>query len=215
MTDDTILAYLDFIQEYGLPYDSSDVMRIITNYDELMQYSVSHNRQIGVIYKSEYNIFVVDLVENVRGERFTYERIVKTRRGNSVVIIPVYSNQYVLLKQFRHATGGYQYAFPRGYGEPDITIEENAKKEISEELNATASSVKMIGKVVADSGICGEEVSIVQCRINNIEVDGIYEGIQDYLLLSSKEIEEYIKSNLITDGFTLSAWILYKDKNED
>ena len=214
-TDDTITQYLDYIHKYGLPYESSDTIRIITDHDELVQYSISHSKKIGIVYKSEYNMLIVDLVEDVRGKRFTYERLVKTRRGNSVVIIPVYNNHYVLLKQFRHAIGAYQYAFPRGYGELNITVVENAKKEIYEELNATASSFRIIGKVVADSGICGEEVNIVQCIVDNIQVDGIYEGIKDYYLLSSDEIEELIKTNMITDGFTLSAWLLYKDKYED
>lgn len=212
MSDDTIVQYLDFIKEYGLPYGYSDVMRIITDYDELMKYSVSHDREIGLIYKDDYNIFVVDLVENVRGERFTYDRIVKTRRGNSVVVIPSYNDKFVLLKQFRHAVGDYQYSFPRGYGEPDITIEENAKKEIAEELNAAASSVSMIGQVIADSGICGEKVNVLHCVVDNIYVDGIYEGIRDYIVLSSGEIDDFIKSDMITDGFTLSAWALFKSK---
>ncbi|MCM1219110.1 MAG: hypothetical protein NC548_31905 [Lachnospiraceae bacterium] len=38
MNDDTILQYLEHIDNYGLPYESSNIMRIITDYDELVQY---------------------------------------------------------------------------------------------------------------------------------------------------------------------------------
>ncbi|MDE6785361.1 MAG: NUDIX domain-containing protein [Ruminococcus sp.] len=210
-SDEQIIQYLDFIKEYGLPYKTSDIMRIITDYDELVTYSDVHNVNLGLIYKSNYNIFVVDLVENVRGERFTYERIVKTRRGNSVVVVPMIEDKFVLLKQFRHTLGNYQFAFPRGYGEPDISVEDNVKKEISEELNASASEIEIIGKVVADSGICGEAVNVIRCKINQLHVDGIYEGIKTYYLMSSTEINQYIKSGLITDGFTLSAWSILKN----
>lgn len=214
MTDDNqILQYLDFIKEYGIPYENSDIMRIVTDRDELVEFSRTHNKKLGLIYKSNYNIFVVDLVENIRGERFAYERIVKTRQGNSVVIIPVLDDKYVLLKQFRHAMGTCQFAFPRGYGEPDISVEENAAKEISEELNATASEIEIIGKVVADSGVCGESVNVVCCKIDRLHVDGIYEGIKEYHLLSSTEINKYIGSGLINDGFTLSAWSMLMLKN--
>ena len=212
MSDDSILQYLNYIQRYGLPYDYSEIMHIITDYDELLSYSREHNKKLGIIYQSEYHIFIVDLVENIRGERFPYERIIKTRQGNSVVIIPVSGERFVLLKQFRHALGTYQYSFPRGFGEPCISIEENARKEIMEELNAKVSSIKIIGKVVADSGICGEEVNIVQCSVSDIQIDGVYEGIRCYELLSAEEMERYIQSDKINDGFTLSAWTLLNAK---
>ncbi|MCM1219109.1 MAG: NUDIX hydrolase [Lachnospiraceae bacterium] len=126
-----------------------------------------------------------------------------------MVIISKYNNQYVLIKQFRHAIGDYQLAFPRGYGEPDITIEENVKKEIFKELNTNAYKIEHIGTVIADSGICGEKVNIVQCEVDKPNVDGVYEGITKFVLLSAEEIESLIKSKKINDGFTLSAWSLY------
>jgi ADP-ribose pyrophosphatase len=179
-----------------------------------MRYKSFHKCEIGLIYKSQYHIFVVDLVENIQGERFTYERLIKTQRGNSAVIICKYHNQYVLVKQFRHAVGGYQLAFPRGFGEPDISIEENVKKELFEELNTSAYQIKQLGNVIADSGICGERVNIVQCDVDMPHVDGVYEGIKTYVLLSAEEIQFLINSNQINDGFTLSAWSLYKHKQQ-
>ncbi len=212
MSDSAILQYLDLINNYGLPYEESDLMHIITDYDELAEYKNSRNCNIGLIYKSQYNIFVVDLVENRRGERFTYERLIKTQRGNSVVIISEFNNRLVLIKQFRHAVGDYQLAFPRGYGEPDISIEENVKKEVFEELHANARKIGQIGSVIADSGICGEKVNVVHCEIDRPNIDGFSEGITEFALLSAEELDSLIKSKKINDGFTLSAWCLYKHR---
>ena len=200
-----IAQYLDLIKKQGLPYSISDELKVITDYEQLVEYSKTHDKRLGVMYASEYNTFIVDLVENPLGERHTRERIAKTHPGNSVVIAARYNNRYVMLKQFRHAMGTYQLAFPRGYGEPNITIEENVKKEVSEELNTSASEVKIIGEVVADSGICGERVNIALCKIEKPYVDGIYEEIKDYLLLSLSEIKSLVREGKINDGFTLAA----------
>lgn len=205
--------YIDYIKEHGVPYLHSDMLKIITDYDVLVDYAERNNKDIGFIYQSGYNTFVVDLVENASGELFTYERIIKTNMGNSVVIVPVKDDKYVLLKQFRHALGDYQIAFPRGYGEDGLSIEENARKELSEELNTTASFVNHIGTVVADSGICGERVNVVLCRIDEIVVDGVYEEIKEYMLLTEEEIDGFIASGVIQDGFTISAWSIYKSQN--
>ncbi len=200
-----ISRYLEFIERNGLPYSSADDIKVITDREQLIEYSVTYGKKLGIVYSSEYNTFVVDLVENLRGERFTYERFVKTNSGNSVVIVAKFEDKYVMLSQFRHAMGACQLAFPRGYGEPDITVEENVKKEVLEELNTTASDIEIIGKVVADSGICGEKVNIALCKIGKPCVDGVYEGIKDYLLLSLPEIKGLIREGKINDGFTLSA----------
>ena len=59
---------------------------------------------------------------------------------------------------------------------------------------------------MADSGTCGESVNVVLCRIGEYHTDGIYEGIRESVLLTAEEINGYIASGVITDGFTLSAW---------
>lgn len=110
---------------------------------------------------------LVDLVKDSKGDVFAYERIVHTATGNAIVVIPKYHNKYLLLKQFRHAIRTEQYAFPRGFGEDGLTGEENAKKELSEEINAIIkeNSLTYLGKTVSDSGLCGDNVLVYQCEV--------------------------------------------------
>lgn len=212
-TYEEIEQYLSFLNQYNLMYKDYDILQPVTDPDELIEYSRIHGKKLGIIYRSDYNIFAVDLVRNSKGELFTYERIVKAAKGNSVVIIAKYNNSFVLINQFRHALGTYQIAFPRGYGEPDISVEANAAKEIQEELNADAYDIKLLGAVVADSGICGEKVNVVLCSVNAPLTDGVYEGIKNILLFSESELREAISKGMINDGFTLAAYSLYKESN--
>lgn len=205
ITEKEICEYLEMLKQYGFAYKTDEVMQLVTDSEELMRYSSTHSRRLGIIYRSSYHIFVVDLVRGKNGELYTYERIIKTASGNSVVIVVQCQDRYVMLRQFRHAMGDYQLAFPRGFGESGISIEENTKKEISEELNAIAYDIMRIGTVVADSGLCGEEVNIVVCKADLPEIKYGYEGITDIVLVSMDEICEMIKAGRINDSFTLSA----------
>ena len=104
----------------------------------------------------------------------------------------------------------FQYAFPWGFGEPEITSEENVKKELLEEIGAVQVEETYLGKVLPDSGILANQVDVFMCKVSNVEVKSFYEGIQDVVLLNEAELDEWILKKKIEDGFTLAAYSLYK-----
>ena len=155
---------------------------------------------------------LVDLVKNKNGDLFSYDRLIGTSTGVPVVTIPVYDGKFVLIKQYRHAIRSIQYAFPRGFGEDGLSAEENAVKELSEEVGATFADdarIKVIGSVTADSGITSGKVFVVYCEIISYEEKIGYEGIQKTILLSERELGDWIKRGRIDDGFTLAAYSLF------
>lgn len=210
MSEQSINKYFDLIKER--PYDFiGDEIHIITDRNKLIQYEYENNCDLGLIYESPYHILVKDLV--CSGNKiFVYERILKKNPNNAVVTIPVYNGKFVLIKQFRHALRDFQICFPRGFGEQEISVVENAKKELSEELGCEILSCDVLGKVIADSGICGDKVSICVCDISKPNIYLGYEGIKSIKLLSLNEIVELVDKNIINDGYTLSALNLYMAK---
>ena len=116
-----------------------------------------------------------------------------------------------MLKQFRHSIRKDQYTFVRGFGEPNITPEQNVIKELKEEIGAIdIQKPKFLGKIVADSGLYGNEVSVFTVEIDSFDFSLKREGIKEILLCSSQELETYISNKKINDGYTLSAYMLYK-----
>lgn len=212
MNTENIKEYLEFIKENKSLYQANEVLEVVTDPATIEEYCAKNNARIGVVYRSKHNIMVVDLVRNKAGRLFAYERIVKTVSGNSVVIMPFLNGKILLLKQFRHALGEYQLAFPRGYGEENISPEENARKEISEELNCNAENISYLGRIVADSGVCGEMVCAFQCSISLPAVDGVYEDIASFITVTEDEFCDMAKKGLINDSFTLSTFMLYRSK---
>lgn len=180
---------------------------------EIIKYEAFHNKNIGVVYKSDYNMMVVDLIQNVEGKYSTYERLIPTVQKGAVVIVPVYEDKFILLNQFRHAIREKQLSFPRGYGEMDIDAENNAIKEIKEELGAEIiDKPQKLGSVVADSGISANKVMIYTVNVAEYKEKVGYEGIESIQLKTKKELITSIKNGEINDGYTLAAYALYMNK---
>jgi ADP-ribose pyrophosphatase len=107
----------------------------------------------------------------------------------------------------------YQLAFPRGYGENNISAEDNAKKELREEIGATGiTKIKRIGEVVANSGISGDKAQVYVCDVANYKKDSHKEGIDTILEITLDRFEQMIKKGEINDGYTLSAWALINSR---
>ena len=204
-TREELQEYLSLLRCRNLIHQPGDMLEVVEDPDMLEAYSKENHVRLGICYRSKWHIMVVDLVRNSAGRLFTYERLLKTQTGSSVVVIPRHGEKLVLLHQYRHAMSGYQYCFPRGFAEAGISPLENARKEIREELNCGCDRVESLGTMVADSGICGEPVWICQCEIQAPAVDGIYESIASYIEVTDEELEKMIRDGMITDGFTLSA----------
>lgn len=208
------INYLRLMRERPELFQDDDRLKIVTNPEVVDDFEKKTGKRIGVVYQSEYHLFVVDLVEDTEGYRFAYERLVPAVRKGAVVSIPIYKGKMVLLRQFRHALRSVQYAFPRGFGEEGISVEDNLKKEIKEEIGAEVQEVSHVGVVIADSGIANNPVEVFVCDISEPQLKKCYEGIEQVVLISEGELEEWIAQGMITDGYTLSGYMLYKCKQK-
>lgn len=202
--------YIDLIKERPHEFKNSGSIYIEKNIDIIKNFEKSNNRKIGVLYESNYNILAVDLVYSIDKDNnkkyFAYERIIpKAKNDSSVVIVPIYNNKIILLKQYRHALRDYQYSLPRGYGEDTVQVEGNVRKELSEEIGATTTDIEFLGKVVPDSGLSGNKVNIYKCKVLEYNENVNVEGIEEIKAISIDKIEQMILNGEINDGFTISA----------
>ena len=188
--------------------------KIITDREKLESYQRDNNVKIGVIYKSTFNMLVVDLVDNC-GEILKYERIISTAKNDAVVVVPVMNGKLVLLEQYRHPIRDKQLCFPRGFGENGIAPEENAKKELKEEIGAVAKDCTYLGSVFPDSGLISTKCDVFLCTVEGYNPSEFSEGVVGVKLMDACELENKIREDMITDGFTLSAFALFKAKKSD
>lgn len=181
----------------------------------LSDYVNKHAQPIGLVYESDYHIVLVDLVHTGNKKYFTYERLISKSRGEATVMVTTYDSKFLLLRQYRHALRSSQLSFPRGFGTDGLSGEENAKKELFEEVHGEVKKIEKLGKIVIDSGISDKSAAVFHCDLSSLDVQIGYEGIEEYLLLTIEELHDWIKKGKITDSFTLISFYMYVDNVKD
>lgn len=203
------LRYLELkVQRPELFVDNGSI-RIVFDEDIVAEYEQETGRKIGVVYESPYTMKLVDLVYETPGSYFAYERSIPTVRERAVVTVPVFNDKFILLKQYRHCIRDYEYSFPRGFGERGLAAEENAKKELHEEIGAEVTSAYFLGEMTPDSGGQSTVVSVYCCEVSSYDSKKREEGIESILEVGLDELNQLISEGKVRDGFTLSALCLY------
>ena len=170
---------------------------------------------LPIVFENKYVTIVEDPVMFPSGKQGSYLRIFETgdlagQRG--VVVLPRAQGKFYLVKIFRHATRSWHLELPRGFADPGCTSEENARREIKEELGVSVIDLTKVGSVCPNSGMAVSKVDIILAELEeepNLEkADLETEAILSYQRFDAEELWTLIQSGGIDDGFTLSALML-------
>ena len=205
--NDKLSAYFDLMKSRPEEFENnSSFTQIIKDPEIIEEYCRKTGKEIGLFYKSDYHMMVVDLVTDDGITFYPYERLLTTIPKGAVVGMAIYNGRYVLLKQYRHSLRDFQFAFPRGYAEAGLSAEQNIRKELFEELGCQVNKSEYFGSVVADSGVCGQIVSVFRCMITEPVLKRNYEGIDRIYMFTPDELQQMIRDGKISDGYTLAAF---------
>lgn len=201
--------YVKLMEERPEEFINSDQICIVKEEEVVKRFFKDTGKQVGVVYKSAYNIFSVDLIRSESGNLYTYERLMPTVKKGSVVMLTSYNGKFLLLNQYRHALRDYQYSFPRGFGTDGVGVEDNVRKELTEETGGLVEDFIKIGTVVADSGLSGNKVSVYDCIVSGVSLQDNHEGIKEFIEVTQEEFGQMIIDGKINVGFTLAAYSLF------
>lgn len=163
--------------------------------------------RVGIAFQDQYSFLLRDAVRFPDGSLGTYGRIVDPEESvHGVIVLPVYQGQVVLISHFRHATRTWFLEIPRGFGEPGATGEENARRELAEEIGATVVRLVSLGCTYPDAGASAECNDLFYAELATYGRVDSTEAIADLRLITVSEFERLIRENEITDGYTLTAY---------
>lgn len=97
-------------------------------------------------------------VELPNGARITLE--VVRHPGAAAVVAVDDRREVVLIRQFRHAAGGYIWEIPAGRLEKDEPPLDCARRELEEETGLSAASWERLGEVLTAPGFCDERIQL-------------------------------------------------------
>jgi 8-oxo-dGTP pyrophosphatase MutT (NUDIX family) len=110
------------------------------------------------IYEGRVIKVSVDTVELPNGHRLPLE-IVRHPGGAAVVALDSV-DRICLLRQFRHAAGGFIYELPAGKLEPDEPPDVTARRELAEEAALEATEWTSLGAYFSSPGVFTEVIHL-------------------------------------------------------
>jgi len=111
-----------------------------------------------IIYEGRVIKVSVDTVELPNGLRVPLEIV---RHPGGAAAVAVDSQERVcLLRQYRHAAGGYIYELPAGKLEPNEPPEDTARRELVEEAAVSASQWSSLGAYFSSPGVFTEVIHL-------------------------------------------------------
>ncbi len=165
--------------------------------------------QVGIAYQDQYGMILRDAVRFPDGSLGTYIRMVGDGTPG-VIVLPIYQGQVLLIRHFRHATRTWHLEIPRGFGTKGFSSEENARRELEEEIGATISRMVSLGRAYPDAGAGADYNDFFYAEVVSHREVEANEAIVELLPTSVAEFERMIRDNEMTDGFTLTAYALAK-----
>jgi ADP-ribose pyrophosphatase len=168
--------------------------------------------QVGIAFRDQYVMVVRDAVRYADGSLGTYIRMVDLFPGIlGVVILPVYEQQVLLIRHFRHATRSWHLEIPRGFGiEADSTA--SARRELWEEVGAEATCLTELGEIHPDTGASAGRVAMFLAEVEAYGRPEVMEAITEILPTPIVEFERMIASGDLSDGFLLAAYARAKSR---
>lgn len=136
------------------------------------------------IYTGKVVTLNVDTVQLPNGVTVDLETI---RHPGAAAVVPVKDDgMVVLIRQFRHAAGGYIYEIPAGKLAPSEDPLHCAARELEEEVGYRASSFELLTSIFTAPGFADEVIHVYQAT-------GLIRGTQQ---LDRDEVLEVIEMSL-------------------
>jgi ADP-ribose pyrophosphatase len=129
----------------------------------------------------------------------------------SVGVIAVDSDGKLLLeRQFRSPTGGMLLEIPAGSADAGESMEEAAQRELQEEINRRAGSLRQIGAFYLAPGWCDEFMTIFVAEgLSESSLQADPDEVIEVEAMSLSEALAAVASGEIRDAKTVAALLLY------
>jgi len=170
----------------------------------------SHWIDIGVLAEDQWFYILRDMVEFPDGRVGGYIRWINRKSeeggGYNVVLMCMQDDRVLMIRKFRHEERNWSWEFPRGFGEPGLSAEKNARTELQEEIGVSNAKLTCLTKVKEGKG--GTAVFLVEIPKGQKITLEAQEGIAKYRWVKMSKLEQLVKKGQLSDWFSLWAYSL-------
>ena len=160
-----------------------------------------------IIHQGRIIDLAIETVELPNGTTLDLEVI--HHPGGAAVVAVNDDNKVCLIRQYRHAAGGWLWEIPAGKIDPGENPLTTAKRELAEEAGQLADKLEPLGSTLTTPGFCDEIIYLFRatglrdCPIQHEEHEVIEIHWLDY-----PQALQFIKDGTIRDAKTIIGLML-------
>lgn len=133
--------------------------------------------------------------------------------GASAVVPITNDGKIVLVRQYRHAAGGYLYEIPAGTLNKNESPLTCAKRELIEEAGFRAKKFKKLITVRTTPGFTDESIHIyLATKLTPAQTNYDFDEVMSVCTFTKPQVKKMIKKRKITDAKTLVGLLFFLTK---
>jgi ADP-ribose pyrophosphatase len=128
--------------------------------------------------------------------------------GAAAVVAADDDGRVVLIRQYRHAAGGYIWELPAGVlASPEEAPESCAARELREEVGLVAGELRRLGAILTTPGFCDERIHLFLARDlrDDVHAHEADEVISEIARIPLAQALAMIRAGEIVDGKTIAG----------
>lgn len=136
--------------------------------------------------------------------RQTLELEVVRHPGGAAVVAIDASRRVCLLRQFRHAGGGWLWELPAGKIDPPEEPAQTARRELQEEAGLVARSWRQLGSFLSTPGFCDERIYLyLASELETVAATHHPHEVIEVHWIDIRQALEWLGNGEIVDGKTM------------
>ena len=129
--------------------------------------------------------------------------------GGAAVVAVDESGRVCMLRQYRHAAGGWLWELPAGKLETGETATHTASRELAEEAGLHADSWEALGKILVTPGFCDETIDLFLARnLTDINLQQQADEIIEIHWMPFSDALDKVYDGTVNDAKTMLGLIL-------
>jgi ADP-ribose pyrophosphatase len=162
-----------------------------------------------IVYQSSWVNLYLDKVRFPNGLVIDKFHMLDFPRPAVTAIVENESGNIILAQICRYTTGLTEWELPAGGVETGETVIEAARREVLEETGYTSSNHQLMYSYYPMNGSANKLFHVVHCHAAELIQEYDKNEVSETRWYTRNEVTQMIKDKVITDGFTLTALLLW------